>query len=230
MTIKAALKADPRDATGKGYARALRAGGRIPAVVYGHKMETMSITVDAKEVEQLFHHISVDNTIVELKIAGKKTPLRTLVREIQTHPLRPDFVHIDFYRIQKGVAVEVEIPISLQGTPEGVRQEGGILDQIVYEIRVKCIPSKIPESVEVDVTRLEIGDAIRIVDVDLGEDVEILLDPERTICHVVPPRVLEVEAPVEEEELEELEEGEEPEEGVVEEAAEGEADAAEEEG
>jgi large subunit ribosomal protein L25 len=95
---------------------------------------------------------------------------------------------------------------------------------------VKCIPSKIPETVDVDVTALEIGDAIRIVDVDLGEDVEILLDPERTICHVVPPRVLEVEAPVEEEELEELEEGEEPEEGVVEEAAEGEADAAEEEG
>ncbi len=229
MTIKPELKAEPREATGKGYARRLRAGGRIPAVVYGHQMETMSITVDAKEAEQLFHQISVENTIVELKIAGKKTPLRTLVREIQTHPLRPDFVHIDFYRIQKGVAVEVEIPISLQGTPEGVRQEGGILDQIVYEIRVKCIPSKIPESVDVDVTRLEIGDAIRIVDVDLGEDVEILLDPERTICHVVPPRGLEVEAPVEEE-IEELEEGEEPEEGVVEEAAEGEADAAEEEG
>ncbi|MCK5651975.1 MAG: 50S ribosomal protein L25, partial [Gemmatimonadetes bacterium] len=159
MTIKPELKAEPREATGKGYARRLRAGGRIPAVVYGHKMETMSITVDAKEAEQLFHDISVENTIVELKIAGKKTPLRTLVREIQTHPLRPDFVHIDFYRIQKGVAVEVEIPISLQGTPEGVRQEGGILDQIVYEIRVKCIPSKIPESVDVDVTRLEIGDA-----------------------------------------------------------------------
>ena len=229
MTIKPELKAEPREATGKGYARRLRAGGRIPAVVYGHQMETMSITVDAKEVEQLFHHISVENTIVELKIAGKKTPLRTLVREIQTHPLRPDFVHIDFYRIQKGVAVEVEIPISLQGTPEGVRQEGGILDQIVYEIRVKCIPSKIPESVDVDVTRLEIGDAIRIVDVDLGEDVEILLDPERTICHVVPPRVLEVEAPVEEE-IEELEEGEVPEEAPEEEAAEADADAAEEEG
>lgn len=229
MTIKPELKAEPREATGKGYARNLRAGGRIPAVVYGHKMETMSITVDAKEAEQLFHQISVENTIVELKIAGKKTPLRTLVREIQTHPLRPDFVHIDFYRIQKGVAVEVEIPISLQGTPEGVRQEGGILDQIVYEIRVKCIPSKIPESVDVDVTRLEIGDAIRIVDVDLGEDVEILLDPERTICHVVPPRVLEVEAPVEEE-IEELEEGEVPEEAPEEEAAEADADAAEEEG
>lgn len=229
MTIKPELKAEPREATGKGYARKLRAGGRIPAVVYGHQMETMSITVDAKEAEQLFHQISVENTIVELKIAGKKTPLRTLVREIQTHPHRPDFVHIDFYRIQKGVAVEVEIPISLQGTPEGVRQEGGILDQIVYEIRVKCIPSKIPESVEVDVTALEIGDAIRIVDVDLGEGVEILLDPERTICHVVPPRVLEVEAAVEEE-IEELEEGEVPEEAPAEEAAEADADAAEEEG
>ena len=230
MTIKPELKAEPREATGKGGARKLRVEGRVPAVVYGHQMETMSLTVDAKEAEQLFHQISVENTIVDLKISGKKTPLRTLVREIQTHPHRPDLVHIDFYRIQKGVKLEVEIPISLQGTPEGVRQEGGILDQIVYEIRVRCIPSKIPESVVVDVTPLEIGDAIRIMDVDLGEDVEILLDPEGTICHVVPPRVLEVEAPVEEEELEELEEGEEPEEGVEEEAAEGEADTAEEEG
>ena len=123
MTIKAELKAEQREATGKGVARKLRAEGRIPAVVYGHQMETMSLTVDAKEAEQLFHQISVENTIVDLKISGKKTPLRTLVREIQTHPHRPDLVHIDFYRIQKGVALEVEIPISLQGTPEGVRQD-----------------------------------------------------------------------------------------------------------
>lgn len=223
MSIKPELKAETREALGKGGARKLRADGMIPAVIYGHQMETLAVTVDAKEAEHLFQHISVENTIVDIKLAGKKTPLRTLVREIQTHPHRPDILHIDFFRIQKGVAVEVEIPISIDGVPEGVRQHGGILDQIIYEVRVKCIPSKIPETVPVEVSALEIGDAIRVADVDLGEDVEILLDPERTICHVVPPRVLEVEAveavEVEEVEGEEVAEPEEAEAAVEEEGA-----------
>ena len=184
-------------------------------MVYGKGMEPMGLSLDMQDTEYLFQRISVENTIVDLVIEGGDEPVQTLIREIQGYPDRPGLVHVDFLRIQKGVAVELEIPVSLDGIPVGVRESGGVLEQVINELRVKCIPSKIPEVVSWDVTGLDIGDSVHVYDLDLGEGVEILTDAERTICSVQIPKILVVEEDEEEleEELEEaLAEGEVPEE------------------
>src|SRR5688572_29060137 len=126
---KATLKAKKRDGSGKGAARTLRREGRVPAVLYGRELDAIHISVDAHEATKLFHSISVDNTIVDLAVEGEKKPYLTLVREIQTHPWRNALLHVDFLRIQEGVAVDLEVPINLIGVPEGVRLSGGVLEQ-----------------------------------------------------------------------------------------------------
>jgi large subunit ribosomal protein L25 len=207
MSTNSTLNAQKRDDLGKGASRSLRRAGRVPAVLYGRDLESIHLSVDAHEAEQLFHSISVENTIVDVTVDGEKKAYPTLVREIQTHPWRESLLHIDFLRIQEGVEVDVEIPVELIGVPVGVRLQGGVLEQIVHELEVSCIPSKIPESFQLDVTELDVGDSLHVSDVSLPEGVEILTSPEQTICAVAIPRV------VEEPELEEPEvaaEGEEP--------------------
>lgn len=215
MTITKSLKAERREATGKGAARELRRNGRVPAVLYGRGMETVHLTVDAMEAEHLFQVISVENTIVDLEVEGDKNPHQTLVREIQSHPHRNELVHVDFLQIQKGVAVQVEVPIELVGTPTGVKQHGGILEQIIHELPVRCLPTNIPAVIELDVTGLDIDDSFHVSDLVLSEGVTVTIDLERTVCVVAPPRAV-VEEVEEEEELEEgLEPGEAPEPEVI---------------
>jgi large subunit ribosomal protein L25 len=206
MTVKTGLTAKRRHETGKGVARRLRAAGQVPAVLYGKDQEPIALTLDAREALYLFHSISVENTIVNVQIDDDKEELETLVREIQMHPYRPDLVHVDFYRIERGVALEVDIPADYIGTPQGVR-DGGVLEVILHEIRVKCIPSLIPDSIQIEISGLDIGDSIHASEISMEEDVELLTDPAQTICLVSAPRV-------EEEEEEELEEGEEGVEGA----------------
>jgi len=218
MSTKATLKAQKREDLGKGASRTLRRTGRVPAVLYGRELESIHLSVDAHEAEHLFHSISVDNTIVDLAVDGEKKPYQTLVREIQTHPWRDTLVHIDFLRIQEGVEVDLEVPVELIGVPVGVRLKGGVLEQIVHELEVRCIPSKIPESFTLDVTELDINDSLHVSDIRLPEGVEILMSPDQTICAVAIPRV------VEEAELAEpvvVAEGEEAAEGEAQEPAEG---------
>ncbi len=225
MATQVSLKAERREGRGKGPARKLRADGRLPAVLYGAGADPLSLALSAHDTVHLFRSISVENTIINLEVEGEKAPVPTLVREIQTHPARPDLLHVDFLRIQSGVEVELAVPVHLEGSPVGVRDEGGVLEQSIHEIPVRCLPENIPESFEVDVTELEIGDAIRVEDIAIPEGVEILLDLDRTVCTVQPPTALVIEEAVEEEELEaELVEGEE------EAAEEGEGAKAEEEG
>lgn len=211
MTKTTVLKAQLRTETGKEAVRKLRFQGRIPAVMYGKGMDPRGLSLDLKETEYLFQRISVENTILDIEIEGEDEPVRTLIREIQSYPHKPGLLHVDFLRIQKGVAVEVEIPINLEGIPIGVRESGGILEQILNEIRVKCIPSLIPEVYTLDVTEMTVGDSLNVSDLELEEGVDILLDADRTICSVQVPKVVEADEEVEEEELEEgeVEEGEE---------------------
>ena len=221
--MEAKLNLERRQHGGKGVARKLRRAGRVPGVVYGGGGEAVMVSMEAQEALHLFHAVSVENTILDLSIDGDGE--QALVREIQTHPHRHELIHVDFIRIQKGVAIEVQVPIHLEGTPDGVRNEGGLLEHIVHDLPVKCVPSKIPEFIEVDVSHLEIGDALRAKELELPEDVENLLDPERTICLVAAPRVAEEEAAEELEEGVELEEGAAPEEAAPEAAeSEGESD------
>ncbi len=207
------MKAERREGRGKGAARKLRAGGRVPGVVYGPEAEPLSLALETREVEQLFQSISVDNTIVELDVDGEDEDIQTLVRDIQTHPFRPEILHVDFFRIQKGRAVQLEVPVELLGTPVGVK-EGGVVEQVVHSLPVRCIPSLIPEVVELDISELDINESLHVSDLSLPEGVEVLLEPERTVCSIqVPDLVLEEPAVEEDEEVEVLRVGEEEEEG-----------------
>lgn len=212
--MQAKLNLERRHQGGKGVARKLRRAGRVPGVLYGGDGEAVMVSMEAQEALRLFHSVSVENTVLELDIEGDGE--QALVREIQTHPHRSELIHVDFIRIQKGVLIEVQVPIHLEGTPDGVRNEGGLLEHVVHDLPVKCVPANIPEFIEVDVSHLEIGDALRAKDLMLPDDVENLLDPERTICLVAAPRVAEDEVAEELEEGAELMEGEAPEEGAPE--------------
>lgn len=202
MTDKTMLKALRRNGAGKSVARKMRQAGQTPAVLYGGDEEPVHLGLNTHDADYLFRSISVENTIVNLEVEGEKGSVQTLVREIQTHPWKETLLHVDFLRIQKGVAVDVEIPIQLVGTPEGVRLEGGSVEQIIYEIPIRCIPSKIPEVIEVDVSGLNVGDVIHVSDVEFDKDIEVTIAQERTICSVAAPKAEEevVEEEAEEEE------------------------------
>ena len=197
------LNAQKREGTGKGVARQLRLAGRVPAVLYGREFDAVHLSVDAHEAKSLFQSISTENTILALDVEGDKEPYRTLVREIQTHPWKGSLVHIDFLRIQKGVMVDVEVPIHLIGTPTGVKNGGGIVEQVIHEIAVRCIPSKIPKSVDVDISHLDVNESLHVSDVEFGEGVEVMIDEANTICAVAIPRAVAAA-----DEVEEGEEGE----------------------
>jgi len=191
MSKTSVLKAKKREGTGKGVARKLRQDGRVPAVLYGRELEAVHLSVDAHEAELLFRAISVDNTIVSLQVEGEKQPFETLVREIQMHPWRASMLHVDFLRIQAGVEVDLDVPVHLEGVPAGVRLSGGVLEQIIHELPVRCIPSKIPDSFVLDVTALDLNDALHVSDIPLEEGIEIRSPGDQTICMVAVPRVAE---------------------------------------
>jgi large subunit ribosomal protein L25 len=196
MVHSATLKAMGRATKGKGSARKLRAAGRIPAVVYGHAEEARSISVDAHELERLFAGISIENTVIDLGI-DEAAAIRVLVRETQTHPYRMEVLHVDFYQVHAGEQVTVEIPIQIAGTAQGVR-EGGILDQILHELPVRCLVDQIPEAIEVDVSALAVGDTIHVRDLSLPKGVEVEVEGDRVVCSVTPPTVPALEEESEE--------------------------------
>lgn len=195
MATQATLKAGLREGTGKGRARKLRAQGKLPAVIYGAGTRALPVELSEHEAERLFHSISVENTIVNLEVEGEAAPVPTLVREIQTHPWRSRILHVDFLRIQSGVEVELQVPIRFIGPARGVKDDGGVLDQPIHDLPIRCVPDRIPESIAVDVTGLGIGDAIHVSDLVLPEGVSVLLEGTRIVCTVQPPSVLAVETP-----------------------------------
>jgi large subunit ribosomal protein L25 len=194
MAENATLKAAVRTETGKGAMRRLRREGRIPAVVYGRGEATRPLSVDAHDFEMLTKHHSLDTTIIELSIEGagrKGGRLRTLIAEVQNHPYKPQVLHVDFQQIHAGERVTVQVPIRLHGTPAGVRA-GGVLQHVLHDVELECAVEEIPESLDVDVGALEIGDSVHVSELAIPENVEILIDAERTVCTVAPPTVLEV--------------------------------------
>ena len=198
-TLEAAL----REERGKGAARQMRREGRIPGVVYGHGEETRAISVDEGDLDRLFAHISIENTLIDLKVDGKK-PVKTLVREVQTHPWKAEVLHVDFYQIHADEKIALDVPIRLLGTAAGAK-EGGILQQRMHDLHVECLPDAIPEALEIDISELEMNDSVHVNDLDLPEGVETDVEGERTVCSVVPPTVLKVEEEEEAEVPEELE-------------------------
>jgi large subunit ribosomal protein L25 len=187
------LQAEKRDDRGKGAARATRRAGRVPAVIYGRGREPVPLTVSGLELGRMLEKIQPASTIVELALGD--TTVRTLIREVQRHPVRPGVVHVDFYEIHAGEKIRLEVPIHCVGVPDGVRNQGGTLDQVIRNVEISVLPANIPERVELDVTPLTIGKSLHVSDLVIPE-AEVLMDPGLTVCTVVAPRIEEVAAPV----------------------------------
>jgi large subunit ribosomal protein L25 len=210
------LKAQPRATRGNSPARALRRDGAIPAVIYGPGKETKALSVSVYDMEQVVKATKTLQVFVKLKIEGGGTHT-AMLNELQRHPVSGSYLHADFYEIATDQKVNIMIPIVTTGKSQGVEM-GGVLQIIRHEIEAYCVPSAIPESIEVDITELGIGDSVHIEDIAVEGDVELVHDVNFTILTVLATR---------KEEEEEVEEGEEGEEGEGEAEAGGEAEDAE---
>lgn len=192
------LKGVRRAGVGKGVTRKLRAAGGIPAVYYGRGEDPISLSIDGKEVETLLHTSGSSNVIVDLQVEGDDgADRKALIREIQRDPVLGSILHLDFHHISLTERITVEVPIELTGTPTGVKDFGGILEHLLREVEVECLPTDIPAEITVDVSALAVGDSLHVSDLS-APGVEILTDPHRTIATVVPPTVLEEAKPAEE--------------------------------
>ena len=203
------LQTTVRKSTGNSPARSLRRSGYIPAVLYGPKADPILLSVNIKDLEQVFKQGNVFQIILNLVIQnGKKITKAAMVKELQTHPVSGNFIHIDFYEIDMKRQINVMVPIVTNGQSVGV-ENGGMLNIVRREIELLCLPGDIPEAIEIDITDLDIGDSIHIEDIPLGENVEVSADFNFTVVTVLSPTVEEEE--VVEEEEGELEAGEEAE-------------------
>ncbi len=181
---KVTLGAAPRDGAGKGVARKLRVTGRVPAVLYGHGETPRPLSVNAHDLGLLIGSISVDNTIVTLDIDGEGSQ-DVLLREVQMHPYKPEALHVDFFHVHAGEKVHVKVPVRLTGTPVGVHTDGGVLDQVFYDLDVECLPGDIPDAVEIDVSQLGLGQSVRVSEIPERKGVKFLQDGELAIASVV---------------------------------------------
>lgn len=189
----ASLNAKSRNSVGTGAARKLRQAGEVPAVIYGHGREPKSLTVNTREITALLGQFAASSTVIELTVDG--TVAKTLIREIQRHPVKRHIVHLDFQELVAGEKITVSIPLRFTGTSEGVRNSGGVLEETMHEVHIRVDPSNIPSHVEVDVTPLTIGHSIHIRDLSLPEGVAVLDDPGATVCVCAAPKTVAEEAP-----------------------------------
>jgi large subunit ribosomal protein L25 len=180
--------ATARDAVGKGAARTLRSKGQIPAVIYGHGREPQALSLNARDLDKMLGHIQAESTVIEVTV-GTATS-KTLIREIQRHPIKRQILHVDFQALVAGEKVTVSIPIVLNGIPEGVRLGGGVLDQTLRELEIEVDPSNIPHHFELDVSNMVIGDSLHVSDISLPAGVEVLDDPESSVAVLAAPRAV----------------------------------------
>lgn len=211
------LKAQIRATKGNGPARAMRRDGRIPAVLYGPKTEPNMISIGARDLENILKQGNISRSIINLDIDGDKGTKAAMVKEMQTHPISQDVLHVDFYEVDMKRKINVNVPIVTTGKSAGV-ELGGMLQIIRRELEVYCLPNAIPQAITIDITDLEIGDSVHVNDINIGEDIEIPHEVNFTVLTILSPTKAELE------EAEEIEEGE-----VAEAEAEVEAEAESEE-
>jgi large subunit ribosomal protein L25 len=186
------LNGTKRERLGKGGARKSRAAGFIPGVVYGHGEDPIPIEIPTRDFLLAVRHHKGGNAIVNLALAGGE--VTALIRDVQYDPLDHKILHLDFHHISLDEAVEVKVTIHLTGVPTGVKDGGGILEHIVREVEVRCLPTVIPAALDVDVAHLNVGDSVHVRDIKV-ENITILSDLDATIATVVPPTVIEEKAP-----------------------------------
>jgi large subunit ribosomal protein L25 len=188
------LEAETRDEAGKSKVKELRRKGFIPGVVYAGGKEAVSVKVSRHELLQLVHHHRLENVVINLKIKDdkKKDSRPCMIKEIQHEPVKGDITHIDFNEISLTKVIKVNVPVVTKGEPMGVKQEGGSLEHILWEIEVECLPTDIPKNFEVDVSVLKIGDSVHVKDITFPPKVKVLVDGEAVVLSVAAPMKEEV--------------------------------------
>jgi large subunit ribosomal protein L25 len=185
------LNANVRKSTGNSPARELRRSGLIPAVLYGPQTEPVLLSVSVKDLEQIFKKGNVGSMILNLVIQnGQQVTKPAMIKELQSHPVSGNFIHIDFYEIDMNRKINVMIPVVTVGKSKGV-EEGGLLQIVRRELEVLCLPGDIPEAIEIDITDLDVGDSIHMEEIPLGENIELLSDANFTVVTIVSPKVEE---------------------------------------
>ncbi|MBW4536816.1 MAG: 50S ribosomal protein L25/general stress protein Ctc [Pleurocapsa minor HA4230-MV1] len=167
--------------------RALRREGLIPAALYGHDgANSISLTIPAKEAQLLLREAAINNTLIDLNVPDISWKGKALIREVQAHPWKRTLNHLSFFTVSAKQQVEIVVPLVLTGKAAGTK-EGGIVDQIMTELKIICAADSIPESIEIDVTNFEIGSMLQVGEIVLPEGAEVLDDPERTAISIVLP-------------------------------------------
>ncbi len=193
----AKVSVELRSQSGKGGSRKVRAGGKVPGVLYGHKAEPLSVSFDEKTLVQSLDKEKRRNTVFTLTVAGggKSEEVTAMIRDAQIDPLSRRLMHVDFLRISLDDEVHVTVPLLLIGKAVGVTN-GGNLHQSMHAILIAAKPAAIPTKLEADVTALEIGYALHVSDLKLGAGVRALMDPKEAIASVVAPKAEKLEAEV----------------------------------
>lgn len=189
------LKAFPRVLARRGGVKKLRSTGRIPAVIYGRQAQPQNLEVSAEELEDLIHHSVSENLLVDLAVTEDARPKRlALVQEVQHHPLSGKVLHVDFHEVAEDEKVTIMVPVESTGEAEGVKTDGGVLEHVMFKIKVRALPKDLPELITVDVSHLKIGEAIHLGDIKPPEKVEIIGDKHISVIAVAAPRTEEEEA------------------------------------
>jgi len=189
------LKAFPRSQVRRGEVKKLRGSGRVPAVIYGRQAKPQNLEVSAKEFEDLIHRSVSENLLVDLSVESDARAKRlALVQEIQHHPLDGKVLHVDFHEVTENERVVVQVPLETTGEAAGVKNSGGVLEHVVFKLKVRALPKDLPEQIIVDVSHLELGKALHLGDIKAPAGVEILGDKNIPVVAVAMPRTEEEEA------------------------------------
>ena len=186
MISQEVVEATPREGKfNKNAARRVRAKGKIPAVVYGAAEPSVAIEVDPKQIARILHSDAGHNSIFDLEISGANSAkAKAMIVDWQYEPIKGALLHIDLKRIALDKAIRVEVPIQLTGVATGVKNQGGILDQVLREIEIECLPGDIPSHIDVDVTNMAFGDVLRVADLPHSDKVTFLVEDDVTVAHV----------------------------------------------
>jgi large subunit ribosomal protein L25 len=186
------LKAYPRTQTRRGGAKKLRESGRVPAVIYGRQIKSENLEINAKEISDLIHHSASENLLVDLSVENNERAQRlALVQEIQHHPLDGKVLHVDFHEVAENEKVTVMVPVETVGEAVGVKMGGGVLEHVLFKLKVRSLPKDLPEVIIVDVTNLELNKTIHISELQVPEGVEVLGDKHIPVVSVAMPRAEE---------------------------------------
>lgn len=198
------LKTNTRTETGNGPAGRLRKAGQIPAVLYGLKTETVLLSINRHSLDMILKAGGAGQVLFNLVIHedGNTRTIPTMIKELQTHPVSGDFLHVDFYQINMDQKIKVKVPVVTTGKSAGV-ELGGILQIVRRELEVQCLPLAVPESIVIDITNFDIGDSIHVGDIALEGEIEILEDDHYTVVTILSPKMEEAEGEAEVEAAEE---------------------------